>query len=61
MTAMTVCRSKGPLGDFYRRLVASGKPKKAALGALMRKLLVVMRAVLIQGKPYQAVKASSAA
>lgn len=53
MAAMSTCRSKGPLGDFYRRLVAAGKPRKAALGALMRKLLVVMRAVLIQGKPYQ--------
>lgn len=61
MAAVAVCRSKGPLGDFYRRLVASGKPKKAAIGALMRKLLVVMRAVLIQGKPYQAIHSSSVA
>jgi len=61
MGAMSICRSKGPLGDFYRRLVAAGKPRKAALGALMRKLIVVMRAVLIQGKPYQAPNAPSAA
>lgn len=61
MAAMATCRSKGPLGDFNRRLVAAGKPRKAALGALMRKLLVVMRAVLIQGKPYQVPNVISAA
>jgi transposase len=54
MAAVAACRLKGPLGDYYRRLVAAGKPRKSALGALMRKLLVVMRAVLIQGTPYQA-------
>lgn len=54
MAAVAACRMKGPLGDYYRRLVDAGKPKKSALGALMRKLLVVMRAVLIQGSPYQA-------
>ncbi len=54
MAALATCRSKGPLGDFYRRLVAAGKPPKSALGALMRKLLTVMRAVLIQGRPYAA-------
>jgi len=61
MAAVAACRLKGPLGDFYRRLVAVGKPKRSALGALMRKLLVVMRAVLIQGKPYQAPTSSAAA
>lgn len=53
MAAVAACRTKGPLGNYYRRLVEGGKPKKSALGALMRKLLVVMRAVLIQGSPYQ--------
>lgn len=58
MAALATCRTKGPLGDFYRHLVAVGKPPRSALGALMRKLLVVMRAVLIQGKPYQVVSPS---
>jgi transposase len=58
MAAVATCRLKGPLGDFYRRLVAGGKPKKSALGALMRKLLVVMRAVLIQGTEYHPISAS---
>jgi len=54
MAAVATCRWKTPLGDYYRRMVVAGKPKKSALGALMRKLLVVMRAVLIQGTPYHA-------
>jgi transposase len=53
MAALTACRSKGSLGAYYRRLVEGGKSKKSALGALMRKLLTVMRAVLIQGRPYE--------
>jgi transposase len=61
MAALAVCHRKGPFGDYYRRLTAAGKPPKAALGALMRKLLVVMRAVLIQGKPYEAPRQSQAA
>ena len=53
MAAMTACRDKGPLGALYRRLVARGKARRAALGVLMRKLLLLMRAVLISGQPYQ--------
>jgi transposase len=53
MAAVAASRDRGPLGVFYRRLVAAGKPKRSALGALMRKLLLAMRAVLIQGRPYE--------
>lgn len=52
MAAVSASRTATPLGDFYRHLVEQGKPKKSALGALMRKLVLVMRAVLIQDKPY---------
>jgi len=52
MAAVSASRTATPLGDFYRHLVNQGKPKKSALGALMRKLVLVMRAVLIQDKPY---------
>ena len=52
MAAVAASRTATPLGDFYRHLVDQGKPKKSALGALMRKLVLVMRAVLIQDKPY---------
>jgi len=59
MAAVAACRLPGPLGDFYRRLVMAGKAKLAALGALMRKLLIVMRAVLIQDGPYRPVPVTS--
>lgn len=53
MAAMTVIGGDNDLADHYRRLVAGGKTKMAALGVVMRKLLVVMRAVLISGKPFE--------
>ncbi|MBI1752051.1 MAG: transposase, partial [Acidobacteria bacterium] len=52
MAAVATSRTATPLGDFYRHLVDQGKPTKSAMGALMRKLVLVMRAVLIQDKPY---------
>jgi transposase len=36
----------GVLAAFYRRLVAAGKPKKVALPAVMRKLLVHLNALM---------------
>ena len=54
MAAVAASRTQSPIGDFYRHLVENGKHKKAALGAVMRKLVVVMRAVLIQDRPYEA-------
>lgn len=35
-----------PFRSFYERLVANGKPKKAALTAVARKLLVSVNAML---------------
>jgi Tfp pilus assembly ATPase PilU len=37
---------------FYEKLVAKGKPKKMALVAVMRKLLVLAYGVLKSGKPF---------
>ena len=39
-------RKKGPLYKYYTRLVDAGKPKMVAMGATMRKLLVVIYAML---------------
>ena len=39
---------------FYGRLVASGKPRMVALGAAMRKLLMIAVGVLRSGQPFQA-------
>lgn len=54
MPALVAIRGDNDLADLYRRLVAKGLSKMAALGAVMRKLLLVMRAVLISGKTWQA-------
>jgi transposase len=54
LAALTVIRGRSDLQDTYCRLLEHGKAPKAALGAIMRKLLVLMRAILISGKPYEA-------
>jgi len=55
LSAMAALNTKAPncLKNTYQRLCLEGKPGRAALGAVMRKQLVVMRAVLISGKPYE--------
>jgi transposase len=45
-------RKPNDLSETYRRLCQEGKNGKAAIGALMRKQLILMRAILISGKPY---------
>ncbi len=52
MAALTVSRSRSPLGDFFRRLRAQGKEFKVALIALARKILTVVNAVVRTGIPY---------
>ena len=37
---------------FYQKLVAAGKLKKVALAACMRKLLVILNAMLKNDKPW---------
>ncbi|MGL4409107.1 MAG: IS110 family transposase, partial [Zoogloea sp.] len=39
---------------FYQRLLNAGKPKKVALTACMRKLLIIINAVIKSGQPWQA-------
>lgn len=52
MAALTAIHDKGHMQATYLRLVAEGKPKMVAIGAVMRKLLLVMRAILISGESY---------
>lgn len=54
LSAMAVLRTKkeNSLKETHRHLCMEGKAGKAALGAVMRKQLVLMRAVVISGKPY---------
>ena len=38
---------------FYDRLIAAGKPPKVALTACMRKLLIILNAILRDATPWQ--------
>lgn len=49
---VAIQKSDSCLAQFYRRLVESGKAKKAAICAVMRKLLVLMRALLVHETVY---------
>ena len=46
MGALVGSRHNPLIRDFYHRLLAAGKPKKVALVACMRKLLVILNAML---------------
>lgn len=59
MAALTAARHNAPIKAFYERLVATGKPKKVALVACMRKLLTILNAMVKSGKPWDAAKAQS--
>ncbi len=52
LAAVTAVRGQNDLQRVYARLVAEGKAPKLALGAVMRKLLTVMRALLLSGEAY---------
>jgi transposase len=53
MGAKSLLRSKSPLRAYIARLVEAGKTKACALGAAMRKLLLVARAVVVAGGNYR--------
>ena len=46
MGALVASRRNPVLCEFYQRLLEAGKPKKVALTACMRKLLVVLNSML---------------
>ena len=46
MGALIASRCKPAIKEFYERLVEAGKPKKVALVACMRKLLVILNALM---------------
>lgn len=54
MSALVAMRFNPPLKEFYGRLVSSGKPKKVALVAVMRKLLGILNVVAQTGAPWRA-------
>ena len=52
MGALVASRHNPAIRDFYQRLLASGKPKKLALVACMRKLLTILNAMLKRRTPW---------
>lgn len=53
MAARAAARSKSPLGEYYRRLIAVGKLPKVATVALMRKMLVTLNAMIRDNAPWK--------
>lgn len=53
MAALVATRFNPRIGLFYRRLLAAGKPKKLALTAATRKLVVILNAILRTGTPWR--------
>jgi transposase len=53
MATLTAVRCNPPLRVFYRRLRSAGKPAKVALTAAMRKLLIILNAILKTDSPWR--------
>lgn len=53
IAAMVASHHNDTLKHFYRRLLASGKPKIVAIVAVARKLLTILNAILRDKKPWQ--------
>lgn len=53
MAALVAARHNPTIRAFYQRLLARGTAKKAALVACMRKLLVMLNAILRSGQPWR--------
>lgn len=53
MPTLVATRYNPVIKAFYDRLLAQGKQKKVALTACMRKLLVILNAILKTGQPWQ--------
>lgn len=52
MAALVASRHNPVIKTFYQRLLATGKPKKLALVACMRKLLTILNAMVRSGRPW---------
>jgi transposase len=53
MAALTASRRNPAIAAFYNRLRTAGKPAKLALTACMRKLLVILNAIIRDKQPWQ--------
>ena len=51
--AIVAMRHNPIIRTCYERLVAAGKPKKVAIVACMRKLLIILNAMVRTGEPWK--------
>jgi transposase len=56
MAALSATRYNPPITATYQRLLAAGKPKKVAMVACMRKLLVTLNAIMRDHKMWDATR-----
>lgn len=61
MAALVAARHNTVIRSFYERLVASGKSKKVALVACMRKIVLILNTMLRTQTPWDAQRASKPA
>ena len=52
MPALVTIQYESSLGEFYRKLVSKGKPKKSAICAVMRKLVHIIYGILKSKKKF---------
>jgi len=57
MAALSASRHNPIISQFYARLIAAGKPEKVALTACMRKLLIILNAMVRDMQPWQPARA----
>ena len=57
MATLVATRYNPTIKEFYSRLCQAGKPKKVALTACMRKLLITLNSMLKHGRPWNPVPA----
>ena len=53
MSALVATQFNPLIRPFYLRPLATGKPKKLALTACMRKLLIILNAIAHRGMPWR--------
>ncbi len=55
MAAVSAITSNVVIKPFYQRLIEAGKPFKVAITACMRKMIVILNAMLKKKQPFQVV------
>ncbi|SFS02496.1 transposase [Mitsuaria sp. PDC51] len=58
MAVFTARRCNGPIKALYDRLKAAGRAYKVAMTACMRKLLIILNAILKSGQPWRQIESA---